>query len=52
MGMMDGRKGIIFGLANDRSIAWGIAKRLHAEGAELAFTYLNEVFEKRVRPLA
>jgi len=52
MGMMDGRKGIIFGLANDRSIAWGIAKKLHAEGAELAFTYLNEVFEKRVRPLA
>ena len=52
MGMMDGRKGIIFGLANDRSIAWGIAKRLKAEGAELAFTYLNEVFEKRVRPLA
>jgi enoyl-[acyl-carrier protein] reductase I len=46
MGMMDGRKGIIFGLANDRSIAWGIAKRLHAEGAELAFTYLNEVFAK------
>jgi len=52
MGMMDGRKGIIFGLANDRSIAWGIAQRLRAEGAELAFTYLNEVFEKRVRPLA
>ena len=52
MGMMYGRKGIIFGLANDRSIAWGIAKKLHAEGAELAFTYLNEVFEKRVRPLA
>jgi len=52
MGMMDGRKGIIFGLANDRSIAWGIAKKLRAEGAELAFTYLNEVFEKRVRPLA
>ena len=52
MGMMDSRKGIIFGLANDRSIAWGIAQRLRAEGAELAFTYLNEVFEKRVRPLA
>ncbi len=52
MGMMDGRKGVIFGLANDRSIAWGIARKLHAEGAELAFTYLNEVFEKRVRPLA
>jgi len=52
MGMLDGRKGIIFGLANDRSIAWGIARKLRAEGAELAFTYLNEVFEKRVRPLA
>jgi enoyl-[acyl-carrier protein] reductase I len=52
MGLMDGKKGIIFGLANDRSIAWGIAQRLKAEGAELAFTSLNEVFEKRVRPLA
>jgi len=41
MGMLDGRKGIIFGLANARSIAWGIARKLRAEGAELAFTYLN-----------
>jgi enoyl-[acyl-carrier protein] reductase I len=52
MGLMSGKKGVIFGVANDRSIAWGIAKALHAEGAALAFTYLNEVFEKRVRPLA
>jgi enoyl-[acyl-carrier protein] reductase I len=52
MGLMSGKKGIIFGVANDKSIAWGIAKRLHQEGAELAFTYLSEVFEKRVRPLA
>ncbi len=52
MGLMSGKKGIIFGVANDRSIAWGIARALHAEGASIAFTYLNEVFEKRVSPLA
>ncbi len=52
MGMMSGRRGVIFGVANDKSIAWGISQKLHAEGAALAFTYLNEVFEKRVRPLA
>jgi enoyl-[acyl-carrier protein] reductase I len=52
MGLMTGKKGVIFGVANDKSIAWGIARKLHAEGAEMAFTYLNEVFEKRVRPLA
>jgi enoyl-[acyl-carrier protein] reductase I len=52
MGMMSGKRGLILGVANDKSIAWGIAKRLHEEGASLAFTYLNEVFEKRVRPLA
>jgi len=52
MGLMTGRKGLVFGLANERSIAWGIAKRLHEEGAELGFSYLNEAFEKRVRPLA
>jgi enoyl-[acyl-carrier protein] reductase I len=52
MGLMSGKKGVIFGVANDKSIAWGIAKALRAEGASLAFTYLNEVFEKRVRPLA
>ncbi len=52
MGLMTGKRGIIFGLANDKSIAWGIAQQLRAAGAELAFTYLNEALEKRVRPLA
>ena len=52
MGLMTGKKGVIFGVANDKSIAWGIAQRLRQEGASLVFTYLNEVFEKRVRPLA
>ena len=41
MGLMTGKKGVIFGVANDRSIAWGIARKLHDEGAALAFTYLN-----------
>jgi enoyl-[acyl-carrier protein] reductase I len=49
---MTGKRGIIFGVANDLSIAWGIARQLHAAGATLAFTYLNEALEKRVRPLA
>lgn len=52
MGLMDGKRGIIFGVANDMSIAWGIAQQLRAAGATLAFTYLNESLEKRVRPLA
>jgi enoyl-[acyl-carrier protein] reductase I len=52
MGLMDGKRGVIFGVANDKSIAWGIAQQLHNAGAELAFTYLNEALEKRVRPLA
>ena len=52
MGLMDGKRGIVFGVANDKSIAWGIAQQLHAAGAEIAFTYLNEALEKRVRPLA
>ena len=52
MGLMTGKRGIIFGVANDMSIAWGIAQQLHAHGATLAFTYLNEALEKRVRPLA
>ncbi|MDY0028656.1 MAG: enoyl-ACP reductase FabI [Pseudobdellovibrionaceae bacterium] len=50
--LMSGKKGLIMGVANDRSIAWGIAKALHAQGAELAFTYQGEALEKRVRPLA
>ena len=49
---MDGKRGLIMGLANDRSLAWGIAKALAAQGAELAFSYQGEALEKRVRPLA
>ena len=52
MGLLTGKRGIIFGVANDMSIAWGIAQKLKEEGAELAFTYLNESLAKRVRPLA
>jgi enoyl-[acyl-carrier protein] reductase I len=52
MGLMEGKRGIIFGVANELSIAWGIAQQLRAHGATLAFTYLNEALEKRVRPLA
>jgi enoyl-[acyl-carrier protein] reductase I len=51
-GYMAGKRGLIMGLANDRSLAWGIAQKLHAEGAELAFSYQGEALEKRVRPLA
>ncbi len=49
---MKGKRGLIMGVANDRSIAWGIAKMAHEQGAELAFTYQGEALEKRVRPLA
>ncbi len=49
---MRGMRGLIFGVANSRSIAWGIAKAAHAAGAELAMTYQGEALEKRVRPLA
>lgn len=52
MGLLDGKKGVIFGVANDKSIAWAIAKRLKEEGMELAFTYAGEILESRVRPLA
>ncbi|MCP3177037.1 enoyl-ACP reductase [Desulfuromonas sp. KJ2020] len=52
MGLMTGKRGIIFGVANDMSIAWGAAQQLKEAGATLAFTYLNEALEKRVRPLA
>ena len=51
-GLMQGKRGLIMGLANDKSLAWGIAKKLHEAGAELAFSYQGEVMEKRVRPLA
>ena len=50
--LMAGKRGLIMGVANDRSIAWGIARALAAQGAELAFTYQGEALEKRVRPLA
>ncbi|TMA13391.1 MAG: enoyl-ACP reductase [Deltaproteobacteria bacterium] len=52
MKLLEGKRGVIFGVANDRSIAWAIAEALHREGAELAFTYAGEILEKRVRPLA
>src|SRR4051812_42103356 len=50
--LMAGKRGLIMGVANDKSLAWGIAKYLSAQGAELAFTYQGEALEKRVRPLA
>jgi len=51
-GLMQGKRGLIMGLANDRSLAWGIAQQLHAQGAELAFTYQGDALLKRVKPLA
>jgi enoyl-[acyl-carrier protein] reductase I len=51
-GIMKGKRGLIMGLANDRSLAWGIAKALGEQGAELAFSYQGDALEKRVRPLA
>jgi enoyl-[acyl-carrier protein] reductase I len=50
--LMSGKKGLIMGVANDRSIAWGIAKAVHNQGAELAFTYQGDALKKRVKPLA
>ncbi|QXT38871.1 enoyl-ACP reductase FabI [Gymnodinialimonas ceratoperidinii] len=50
--LMKGKRGLVMGVANERSIAWGIAKALHAEGAELAFSYQGEAFGKRLEPLA
>ncbi len=50
-GLMKGKRGLIMGVANDRSIAWGIAEALHKAGAELAFTYQGDAFKKRVGPL-
>ncbi|MEO5349531.1 MAG: enoyl-ACP reductase [Magnetococcus sp. YQC-3] len=52
MGILEGKRGLIFGLANEKSIAWGIARACRDAGAELGFTYLGEALEKRVRPLA
>lgn len=51
-GLMKGKRGLIMGVANDHSIAWGIAQKLHEHGAELAFTYQGEAFGRRVKPLA
>ncbi len=50
--LLRGKRGLIMGVANDRSIAWGIAAKAHEAGAELAFTFQGEALEKRVRPLA
>ena len=50
--LMKGKRGLIMGVANDKSIAWGIAEQLHAQGAELAFTYQGDALFKRVDPLA
>lgn len=52
MTLMEGKKGVIFGVSNQRGIAYAIAEQLHAQGAEIAFTYAGEVMESRVRPLA
>jgi enoyl-[acyl-carrier protein] reductase I len=51
-GLMRGKRGLILGVANNRSIAWGIAKACHAQGAELAFTFQGDALKKRVEPLA
>src|SRR5215469_11635840 len=50
-GLMKGKRGLIMGVANNRSIAWGVAEALHKAGAELAFSYQGDVFKKRVVPL-
>lgn len=50
--LMKGKRGLIMGLANDKSLAWGIARKLHEQGAEMAFSYQGEALKKRVAPLA
>ncbi len=52
MGLLDGKTALIFGVANDRSIAWGIARAMHREGAQIGLSYAGEALERRVRPLA
>jgi len=52
MSLMKGKKGLIMGVANERSIAWGISQKLSEAGAELGFTYLGDALKKRVVPLA
>ncbi len=51
-GLMAGKRGVIMGVANNRSIAWGIAKAIHAQGGEVALTYQGDALKKRVEPLA
>ncbi|MGH8142987.1 MAG: SDR family oxidoreductase, partial [Steroidobacteraceae bacterium] len=52
MGMLSGKRALIVGVATERSIAWGIAQAMQAQGAELAFSYANDKFKERVEPLA
>ena len=52
MGLLDGKTALIFGVANDHSIAWGIAQAFHAEGATIGFSSVESLIERRVRPLA
>src|SRR5258706_15963568 len=52
MGLLDGKTALIFGVANDHSIAWGIARALHEEGATVGFSSVESLIERRVRPLA
>lgn len=51
-GIMKGKRGLVMGVANEKSIAWGMASELHKHGAEMAFTYQGDAFGKRVKPLA
>src|SRR5512147_811487 len=52
MGLLEGKNAVIFGLANDKSIAWGITQAFHREGAKLGISYAGEMLERRVKPLA
>src|SRR5512143_2852025 len=52
MGLLDGKKALVFGVANDHSIAWGIAKALHDQGAMVGFSSMPQLIKRRVRPLA
>jgi len=52
MGIADGKRALVIGVANDKSLAWAIAQQLHGAGAEIAMTFQGEALEKRVRPLA
>ena len=52
MGLLEGKNALIFGLANDKSIAWGITQAFHREGANIGISYAGEMLERRVKPLA